>query len=58
MLVKTARSSAMVIESMFEPASAISEATLASTPRRFSTMALMAAWNSRVVRGSHSTSIH
>ena len=47
MLVKTARSSSMLIESMFEPASAISEATLASTPRWFATVTLIAAWNRR-----------
>ncbi len=52
------RSSSMPMASMFEPASAISEATFASTPRWFSTMTWIAAWKRRVVRVSHSTSIH
>ena len=58
MAVNTARSSSIVMESMFDPASAIADATLASTPRWFSTVTLIAAWKSRVVRASHSTSIH
>ena len=40
----------MLMESMFEPASATSEATLASTPRWFSTVTLIAAWKRRVMR--------
>src|SRR5205814_6186025 len=43
---------------LFDPAAAISEATLASTPRWFSTVTLIAAWERRLVRGSQSTSIH
>jgi hypothetical protein len=48
----------MLIESMFEPASAISDAMFASTPRWFATVTWIAAWNSRSVAGSHCTSIH